>query len=558
MSTEYLSGRNGVYVAFAFAAADLLLEVDGMASVTFAVGASMSLLGRPARLMTGVNLATLIEPADYPRLFKAIGRMATGNRVRNVVLQVVRSDGKRVPVTMSGYRHPDRNDRLLVVLGHAACQCTPRHRNARSGLHDKEGFQAVATELAGRHEGEPLHMTLLDLPGMDDLRRKAGPEPADGFVASLGSRLRELSVDGDAAGQLSDSKYGVIHPVGIGAADFEGAIAEAARTVKVPPPEANVGTLVLDVADIAGPDAAHALAYTLNRFVTDGAAGRGEAFSTDNLQVRLSATVRDMGSVREAIAQGRFDLLFQPIVDLTDHSIHHFECLVRFVDSEDRSPYDTVVFAEDTGMVGELDLAVCWRAVQTARAAHPSLRFAVNLSGRSLSDPKTVGRLRQMLKGPAAGLPGRLLFELTESAAITNFAAVNAVLQEIRAQGFVVCLDDFGAGAAALQYLQELQVDHVKIDGRFVTGATASREKRAFLRAIAGLCHELGIATTAEYVEDAPTEALLKSLGVRYGQGWLFGKAMRPGTATQPGDILTPWLSSTSVWRDGQLYYGSD
>lgn len=123
------------------------------------------------------------------------------------------------------------------------------------------------------------------------------------------------------------------------------------------------------------------------------------------------------------------------------------------------------------------------------------------------------------------------MFEVTESAKITNLEATNGVLQELRMLGHHVCLDDFGAGAAAFQYLRALQVDYVKIDGIYVKEALTKPSAPAFLRAMASLCRDLGIETVGEFVETDEVAKFLLDVGVQYGQGYLFGK---PGMGVAP------------------------
>jgi EAL domain-containing protein (putative c-di-GMP-specific phosphodiesterase class I) len=114
----------------------------------------------------------------------------------------------------------------------------------------------------------------------------------------------------------------------------------------------------------------------------------------------------------------------------------------------------------------------------------------------------------------------------------------------LQTRGVRICLDDFGAGAASFHYLNALPADFVKIDGRYVRNATANRRDRAFLKAIAKLCRELGTATIAEMVETEAQAAAMTDLGIGYGQGYLFGRPSpdlpgRDGTvaATEAGAL---------------------
>ncbi|MGE5545891.1 MAG: EAL domain-containing protein [Solirubrobacterales bacterium] len=556
MSVGALKQPNDLYVTLAFAAADMLFELDGHGRIAFAVGAAMALLGRPARLLPESAFSEMVVPGDQARLDRALAAMRRGERVRGVLLEMQRPDGGSVHVTLSGYAHPNRADALMVVLAHATGHLAEDlSRAPQTGLLDKEAFEARARTLLQdpSHAEDSYRLTLLELPEMAELRRSVGAERAEQFMTRLGERLSALSVGGDAAGQLSDSKYGVIHSGTVDPAVISAAVAEAAAGVPAAAvPQARSTSLVLDVADMSPADAARALTYALNSFTDEDAALGPEALAT-KIQPKLSATVREMKAVREVIETGAFEVVYQPIVDLWTNVVHHFECLVRFGDGT-QSPYDTVTFAEDTGLVGELDMAVLERVMavmRTKAGSSPALRYAVNLSGYSLSEPRICARLREML-GNAGDLAGRLLLEVTESSSIGDLAAVNAVIQEFRRQRFEVCLDDFGAGHAAFHYLRGLKVDHVKIDGSYVKDCMQNNENIAFIKAMVQLCTELGVATTAEYVEDTATANLLKVLKVRYGQGYLFGKPHRPDPGRYAED-LRAWASPSLEWRKGLL-----
>ncbi len=122
-----------------------------------------------------------------------------------------------------------------------------------------------------------------------------------------------------------------------------------------------------------------------------------------------------------------------------------------------------------------------------------------------------------------------MLLEITESVQIKDYEAVSNVVRQLRADGYHICLDDFGAGDSNFNYLRIFDVDYVKIDGVYVRDVLRSKRDQAFIRAIAQLCEEINVATVAEFVEDEKQAKSLKSLGVLLGQGYLFGKpAPRP------------------------------
>jgi EAL domain-containing protein (putative c-di-GMP-specific phosphodiesterase class I) len=233
-----------------------------------------------------------------------------------------------------------------------------------------------------------------------------------------------------------------------------------------------------------------------------------------------------MAVLRRIIAEDGFNIAFQPIVELATRRINHFEALVRFNGVPDRdSPYDMITFAEATGLICDFDLAMCRKVLSwlALRGAERPLAVAANLSGRSLANVSFVAALHDLLKS-YPDVRSRLIFEITESARITDLTLANRFIQGLRQAGHKVCLDDFGAGAAAFQYLRALEVDVVKIDGQYLQSAFDGNKSKAFLKAMAGLCRELGVDTIAEMVEDESYLPLLKECGIRYAQGYLFGR----------------------------------
>lgn len=226
------------------------------------------------------------------------------------------------------------------------------------------------------------------------------------------------------------------------------------------------------------------------------------------------------------MTEGKFDIAFQPIVALDTGVIHHYEALARFDKKFGHSPYELLTFAEDTGVISEFDLAMTKRALEwlaTQNRSGARHVVAVNLSGRSVANTGLIAALSDLLR--QSDVPSsQLIFEITESFEIDDLDGTNQFIQTLRQAGHEVCLDDFGAGSSALRYLHALEIDIVKIDGHYVRNAMETERNQAFLKAVAGLCHDLGIATIAEFVEDESCAAMLRTCQVHFGQGYLFGK----------------------------------
>ena len=133
-----------------------------------------------------------------------------------------------------------------------------------------------------------------------------------------------------------------------------------------------------------------------------------------------------------------------------------------------------------------------------------------------------------------------MLLEITESAAIDDLALADRHLQALRAIGCIICLDDFGAGAASLAYLQQLTLDIVKIDGRFIRELQHGGRESTFIRHLVHMCTELGVKTLAEMVENAQVENAVRRAGVDYAQGWLYGAPGGLPIDPEPAPALAP------------------
>jgi EAL domain-containing protein (putative c-di-GMP-specific phosphodiesterase class I) len=263
-----------------------------------------------------------------------------------------------------------------------------------------------------------------------------------------------------------------------------------------------------------------ALRFSLDSFVADGAAPAADCL-TDVLGQSVQRTVTQAGAFGAVVKARRFKLVFQPVVSLTDGSLHHHECLIRF--EGDQSPFAMIRMAEELDIIEDLDCAVAEETVKQLRADKTGRsRLAFNASGRSIISPNFIEAVSQLAK--SGGLARRLIVEITESAAIDDLGLARRHIEALQSMGLEVCLDDFGSGASSFAYLRQLPIDVVKIDGAYVRELTSSGRDDAMIRHLVSLCHELDVSTVAEMVETQAIEDILRRAGVDYAQGWLYGQ----------------------------------
>jgi EAL domain-containing protein (putative c-di-GMP-specific phosphodiesterase class I) len=271
---------------------------------------------------------------------------------------------------------------------------------------------------------------------------------------------------------------------------------------------------------------AKGLYYALNKFRD----ADGETFSITELAANMSLLVDEAVTVvnnfKRVITRGEFFVALQPIIDLTKADIHHYEALVRFNAKPGESPFKTITFAEETGLIHEFDLAMAKKVIDWLSKFprnSDKYRVAVNVSGFSIGKPSYLDALMKLLQ-ENIWTQGKLMFEITESSRMSDLESANNFIQSLRTRGYHVCLDDFGAGAASFQYLSVLEIDVVKVDGSAVKNAQRASKGRAFLSALTELCRRMKVETIAEMVDSAETLEFCRDCGFNYVQGYLFGK----------------------------------
>jgi PAS domain S-box-containing protein len=214
----------------------------------------------------------------------------------------------------------------------------------------------------------------------------------------------------------------------------------------------------------------------------------------------------------------------QPIVDQRLGSVAQQELLVRMRGREGErrvlTPAEFLPDAERCGLIGIVDRWMIARGLALVRGGRPA---EINLSARSIDDEELATELVEELGRVGGAAASKLVFEITETAAVEHLDAARAFTERLCRLGCRFALDDFGTGFGSLTYLRDLPVHYLKIDRTFVTDATRSASSRAVVRAVVAMAKELDVLTVAEGIEDATTLQLLRDYGIDYVQGYLIG-----------------------------------
>ncbi|MGF1611917.1 MAG: EAL domain-containing protein [Kiloniellales bacterium] len=543
------------FVAFAFSAAELLLEVDEHLTILYAAGANSQLTGRDASTLVGTPLIELFIASDRKLVRHALERLGSAGRLEPISVRLGKA-GR--PAILGACSVPSAPRRRFVSLVKARSHLMGAHmtgarglnapeigaRDEDSGTWSRAQFFDVTTDIArqGSFEGRDDRLTVFQFGGLEALRERAGESAVSELLSETGAYLRAQSVGGDAVGRLTDDRYGIVHDASVSADRLSETIVAMAQDADPSGIGLSLakGCMSLASEGMSVEDIGKVIAYALQTFSEQDVAGLDTLSMTQAFDCLVQDTASRLTNLKQTVALQNFQMVFQPIVTLADRSVHHYEVLSRFPDTI--RPAETVQFAEQVGLIEELDLAVCQYAISVIQgrlAQGDSLQLAVNVSGRSLGSGIFVRLLNQLL-ATMNGNRSELLIEVTETARLENLEEARNILQNLRDQGHIICLDDFGSGAASYRYMQALPVDFVKIDGSYVHKFLDSSQDAAIIRSMISLSRELKVRTIAEMVETEAQAGGLKSLGVDLGQGWLFGKPQKQVPTTSGGSKRQP------------------
>jgi EAL domain-containing protein (putative c-di-GMP-specific phosphodiesterase class I) len=264
---------------------------------------------------------------------------------------------------------------------------------------------------------------------------------------------------------------------------------------------------------------------------------------------RPTGTWPSRTDLRHALDEHQFVLYYQPEVDLVTRKIVGLEALIRWNHPERGliPPMDFIPLAEECGLIlpiGDWGLAeTCGQIQKWCRedSRHGSLQVCVNLSARQFSREGLADHVEALLL--QTGISSRQLgLEMTESSLIPNLHTAMEVLGSLRKLGVSLLMDDFGTGYSSLSHLHSFPFDVLKIDRSFVSRMTDGDQPFQIVRTIVELARVLGMDVVAEGIETREQYHLLRQMGCRFGQGFLFARPLSVEAITQllrlPGRIL--------------------
>lgn len=218
-----------------------------------------------------------------------------------------------------------------------------------------------------------------------------------------------------------------------------------------------------------------------------------------------------------------FTMAFQPIIDVSSHTVWGHEALVRGVGGE--GAFQVLSQVNEQNRYA-FDQACRVKAIELAgsRIADGATKLSINFMPNAVYEPKACIRATLDAASRMQFDPRRLMFEFTENERMDDIPHVTHIVDEYRRMGFTTALDDFGAGYAGLSLLSKFQTDLIKLDMELLRDIDASRVKQAIVRGLVGIARELGITLLAEGVETKAELDVLKGMGIPLFQGYYFAR----------------------------------
>jgi diguanylate cyclase (GGDEF)-like protein/PAS domain S-box-containing protein len=404
------------------------------------------------------------------------------------------------------------------------------HYDALTELPNRVLFrEQMERELAKVANGAKFALLYIDVDEFKGINDSLGHHVGDELLKAIAARIRACVKEDDLVARLGGDEFAVIR-TGIGASEdalaFVTGIHEAIRRPYhcLGHHLATDASIGIALAPQDGTDIDQLVKNADLAMYAAKAGGRRTCrFFVPEMDASAKARLSLEQDLRQALADGGFEIHYQPLVDLQTGAVSGCEALLRWRHPERGmvSPAEFIPIAEDTGLINELGDWVLRMACNEAATWPAHVRIAVNVSPVQLKSDTLALRIAGALS--ASGLdPRRLELEITEAVLIRDDEVALAILHQLRAIGVRIALDDFGTGYSSLSYLKRFPFDKIKIDRCFVADIAEASGAPVIVQAVVNIAAASNMTTVAEGVETEAQRAMLRTLGCTEMQGYLF------------------------------------
>lgn len=388
-------------------------------------------------------------------------------------------------------------------------------------------------------------LMFLDLDNFKTINDSLGHSVGDMLLQEVAKRLQACVRAEDTVARLGGDEFVILLPEtgagpqqAVGGAQnvAEKVLASLAETMLIQHNElhitTSIGITVLD-AESGGVDAVLRQADTA--MYDAKALGKDNvSFFAPQMEEAILNQVTIENQMRSGLKRDEFFLHYQPILDTETEELVGAEALVRWQNEKLGfvSPAEFVPVAEASGLIWALGEKILEESCHFLARTPGLPKLSVNISSEQIHRPNFVPFVEQLMQETKIE-PGRLIFELTETALLQDLQAAATAMEQLKAHGVSFALDDFGTGYSSLSYLKRLPFDYVKIDHSFTRGVTENTDDQAIIEAVLKLGEVLGFSVTGEGVETKDQLKFLRDRGCNNVQGYYFSKPVNDQDLTR-------------------------
>ena len=527
----------------------LIITQDNQGRILMANAYVLALTGFDYRELRGAKLTDYFslpqQAMDTRRELAALLHSDGASLRRETALRCKNGESRDVVWIHSSLGAENPDDAAILSVG---LDITELHRvekqasylteyDALTGLYNRHRFQEALQGILSHTDAQSSGALIyLDLDEFKSLNDTTGHDAADQVLHAVASQLQGLLPAPALIGRLGGDDFGVFFsqldaPHAMQLARHIQHSLSTITLAEVPLSHKVSACIGIALFPEHGTVAQELLANADLALFRAKESGRGNLHlyaPDEGLMERVLNRVYWVDKIEQALADDQFELYFQPILALSNNHVSHYEALVRMRNptGDLYMPAEFIGVAETTGLIRSIDRLVLQKAIGALAELQrntPSIKLSVNLSGRSFGNPRWLELLQTELASSHIN-PAGLIFEITETAAVEDMAAARALMEKVIALGCAFSLDDFGVGFASFDYLKQLPVEYIKIDGSFIRNLATNTDDQLFVKALVQAAHGFGKKTVAEFVENAGIVQLLRDYGVDYAQGYHIGR----------------------------------
>lgn len=436
------------------------------------------------------------------------------------------------------------------------------HRNgARTDLHSGLANQVALSEDL-RKLLSPLVPSVktvgvikVMITDMADVIEVLGPEAADDLIVAMSQRLSQTVRGGGQAYRISPDELALV-VLDVESSDFDEIsqrlieVGEESLLIQQVPVRVQLamGSAIAKRGCKTGTELLREARIALSASIRQR---QGHMHFSPTFDQRSLEAFKLIGQVRDALAEKKFELHYQPKIRLADGQVCGGEGLIRWRGDHGKliPPGQFMPKVESTSLIGPITHFVTQTAGAFSLGSGSESVISINLSVHNLYDEKLYEILQELIEHSGVR-PERLEVELTESAFIGDLGAARDAVQRLRELGLGVSIDDFGTGFSSFEYLQRLPITGLKIDRAFVTHLSNDKKAQKLMACMIDIGHALDLVVTAEGVETQQQAEILRRLGCDQAQGFYYSPAL---PATEYHAWCERYTATRSIYPDADF-----